>query len=40
MREATEMSLDFTQMPAGAVKVSMIGRNEAVASIGASSVRV
>ena len=39
-RAATEMSLCSTSMPAGAVNVRTIGRNEAVASKGASSVSV
>jgi hypothetical protein len=34
------MSLDTTSMPAGAAKVRMMGKKEAVASKGASSVRV
>jgi len=40
MRAATEMSLSATSMPAGAAKVRMMGRNDAVANKGASSVRV
>ena len=40
MRPATEMSLVVTSMPAGAVKARMMGKNDAVASSGASSVRV
>ena len=40
MRPASEMSLVVTSMPAGAVKAWMMGKNDAVASSGASSVRV
>jgi hypothetical protein len=39
-RAATEMSPVSTLMPAGAVKVRMMGRKALVASSGASSVRV
>ena len=40
MRLATEISLVSTFTPAGWVKVRMMGKKEAVASNGASSVRV
>ena len=40
MRAATEMSLVLILMPAGAVKVRMMGKKAQVASSGASSVRV
>ena len=40
MRAASEMSLDSTLIPAGSVKVRMIGSKAYVASIGASSVSV
>jgi hypothetical protein len=40
IRPATEMSLSATSIPADAVKVRMIGKKEAVANKGASSVRV
>jgi ATP-dependent DNA helicase RecG len=40
LRAATEMSLVVTLMPAGAVKVRMIGRKACVARKGASSVSV
>ncbi|MNF08892.1 hypothetical protein D3C80_2094200 [compost metagenome] len=39
-RAATEMSLSVTLMPAGAANVRMMGKKEAVARRGASSVRV
>ena len=39
MRAATEISAVSTLMPAGAVKVRMIGRKARVASSGASSVK-
>ncbi|EWS63942.1 hypothetical protein Y695_02823 [Hydrogenophaga sp. T4] len=39
-RAATEMSLDSTLIPAGAVKVRMMGKKALVASSGASSVSV
>jgi hypothetical protein len=40
IREASEMSLDSTSMPAGPAKVRMTGKKAAVANKGASSVSV
>jgi hypothetical protein len=40
MRAATEMSLVWTSMPAGLVKLEITGKKAAVASSGASSVKV
>ena len=40
IRAATEMSLSATLIPVGAAKLRMMGKKEAVASNGASSVSV
>ena len=40
IRAATEMSLVSTEIPAGLVKASTIGKNDKVANAGASSVFV